>query len=263
MAKDVPVDAKNKDGKKAIDFLKTQDRRTQYLRVAGKQSAVSNAAKKKEGVKVRSVSPAPEREEKMADREDGDQELEEERLRARSHLDKPGFKTKEAMAMLTTLVNDLSDLTPAEAKLAKSSKERWVEMERPQRKDSVADSDAAEDEEKDAALPTASGDAQEEEDEDDEEVEEEEDLPQQAEEADDLDLLTFDNLEWEVECTAEVWKTLRDQLVTFELKQRIVRSIRFLASGEWRPQLCRKVSVGVTVLVICHLLVAVIDWMQE
>ena len=63
----------------------------------------------------------------------------------------------------------------------------------------------------------------------------------QTEENQDLDLLTFDNLEWEVECTAEVWKTLRDQRITQEMKQRIVRSIKFLASGEWRPQLCRKV----------------------
>ena len=61
------------------------------------------------------------------------------------------------------------------------------------------------------------------------------------EETKDLDLLTFDNLEWEVECTAEVWRTLRDQRVTFDMKQKIVRSIKFLASGEWRPQLCRKV----------------------
>ena len=63
----------------------------------------------------------------------------------------------------------------------------------------------------------------------------------QTEETQDLDLLTFDNLEWEVECTAEVWKTLRDPRITQEMKQRIVRSIKFLASGEWRPQLCRKV----------------------
>jgi hypothetical protein len=38
-----------------------------------------------------------------------------------------------------------------------------------------------------------------------------------------------------------VWKTLRDQRVPVEIKRRIVRAIKFLASGEWRPQLCRKV----------------------
>ncbi|WAR27589.1 TRNK1-like protein, partial [Mya arenaria] len=50
----------------------------------------------------------------------------------------------------------------------------------------------------------------------------------------------FDNLEWEVECTAEVWKTLRD-------RHRIVHKIQLLASGDWQPNLCKKLrNVPVT-----------------
>ena len=45
-----------------------------------------------------------------------------------------------------------------------------------------------------------------------------------------------------MECTAEVWKTLRDKHVIPELKQRIVRKIQLLASGEWQPHLCKKLK---------------------
>jgi hypothetical protein len=39
----------------------------------------------------------------------------------------------------------------------------------------------------------------------------------------------FENLEWEIECTADVWKALRDKHVLPELKQRIVQKIQHLA----------------------------------
>ncbi|XP_052214395.1 TPR and ankyrin repeat-containing protein 1-like isoform X2 [Dreissena polymorpha] len=55
-----------------------------------------------------------------------------------------------------------------------------------------------------------------------------------------VDAQVFDNLEWEVECTAEVWKTLRDKRVPPDLKRRIVHKIQLLASGDWQPHLCKK-----------------------
>ncbi|WAR27596.1 TRNK1-like protein [Mya arenaria] len=72
---------------------------------------------------------------------------------------------------------------------------------------------------------------------------EEEQLVESDDEEEDqfiIDAQVFDNLEWEVECTAEVWKTLRDRHVTTELKQRIVHKIQLLASGDWQPHLCKK-----------------------
>ncbi|KAH3807160.1 hypothetical protein DPMN_135493, partial [Dreissena polymorpha] len=60
------------------------------------------------------------------------------------------------------------------------------------------------------------------------------------EETFDVDAQVFDNLEWEVECTAEVWKTLRDKRVSLDLKRRIVHKIQLLASGDWQPHLCKK-----------------------
>jgi hypothetical protein len=50
----------------------------------------------------------------------------------------------------------------------------------------------------------------------------------------------FENLEWEIECTADVWKALRDKHVLPELKQRIVQKIQHLAAGEWTRHLCKK-----------------------
>ncbi|XP_063448737.1 TPR and ankyrin repeat-containing protein 1-like isoform X2 [Mytilus trossulus] len=55
-----------------------------------------------------------------------------------------------------------------------------------------------------------------------------------------FDPQVFENLEWEVECTADVWKALRDKHVLPELKQRIVCKIQHLAAGEWTQILCKK-----------------------
>ena len=57
-----------------------------------------------------------------------------------------------------------------------------------------------------------------------------------------IDPQVFDNLEWEVECTADVWKTLRDKKVVPELKQRIIRKIQLLAKGEWTTHLCKELK---------------------
>nr|XP_034304939.1 uncharacterized protein LOC105330431 [Crassostrea gigas]XP_034304942.1 uncharacterized protein LOC105330431 [Crassostrea gigas]XP_034304948.1 uncharacterized protein LOC105330431 [Crassostrea gigas]XP_034304950.1 uncharacterized protein LOC105330431 [Crassostrea gigas] len=55
-----------------------------------------------------------------------------------------------------------------------------------------------------------------------------------------MDQQVFDNLKWEVECTADVWKTLRDKKVPPELKQKIIKKIQLLAKGEWTPHLCKE-----------------------
>lgn len=47
-------------------------------------------------------------------------------------------------------------------------------------------------------------------------------------------------MEWEVECTADVWKILQDKKVLPELKQRIIRKILLLAKGEWTTHLCKE-----------------------
>ncbi|XP_060067394.1 TPR and ankyrin repeat-containing protein 1-like [Ylistrum balloti] len=72
---------------------------------------------------------------------------------------------------------------------------------------------------------------------DDEEEEEEKETYE-------VDVQAFDNLEWEVECTADVWRTLRDNHVLPELKQRIVRKVQHLASGEWRRSLCKPITAS-------------------
>ena len=50
---------------------------------------------------------------------------------------------------------------------------------------------------------------------------------------------TFDNLTWEVECTSEVWKKLRDKKLARDKKRQIVRRIRQLANGDMRGSLAK------------------------
>ncbi|XP_021354477.1 TPR and ankyrin repeat-containing protein 1-like [Mizuhopecten yessoensis] len=61
---------------------------------------------------------------------------------------------------------------------------------------------------------------------------------------DEVDVQAFDNLEWEVECTADVLTTLCDNDVLPELKRRIVRKIQHLASGERGKSLCKPVTAS-------------------
>ncbi|XP_041360663.1 TPR and ankyrin repeat-containing protein 1-like [Gigantopelta aegis] len=72
----------------------------------------------------------------------------------------------------------------------------------------------------------------------DAEIDVEEDSPTKLH----IDPNVFDNMEWEVECTADVWKTLKDKHLLPEMKQRVIRRIQLLASGEWRPYLYKSVS---------------------
>ncbi len=52
----------------------------------------------------------------------------------------------------------------------------------------------------------------------------------------------FDNLEWEVECTADVWKILRDRRTTDDVKHRVINKVQLLAMGEWGTSLCKKLG---------------------
>ncbi|KAL4228783.1 TPR and ankyrin repeat-containing protein 1 [Mactra antiquata] len=77
---------------------------------------------------------------------------------------------------------------------------------------------------------------------DDEDINDVDDGDDEDDDDFEIDVQVFDNLEWEVECTAEVWKTLRDKHVLPDLKRRIVRKVQLLASGDWHPHLCKKLK---------------------
>ncbi|KAL3888640.1 hypothetical protein ACJMK2_001005, partial [Sinanodonta woodiana] len=55
-----------------------------------------------------------------------------------------------------------------------------------------------------------------------------------------IDASVFDNLAWEVDCAPEFWKKMRGKHITPDMKLRIIRRIKLLASGEWQPRLCKK-----------------------
>ena len=52
----------------------------------------------------------------------------------------------------------------------------------------------------------------------------------------------FDDLDWEVECTSDVWRTLQNKKVSSDMKERIIGAIQLLASGEWSTRLCKKLK---------------------
>ncbi len=55
---------------------------------------------------------------------------------------------------------------------------------------------------------------------------------------------TFDKLTWEVECTSDVWKTLKDKKLPSDKKRQIVRIIKQLANGHMRGSLAKRL-VGI------------------
>jgi hypothetical protein len=57
-----------------------------------------------------------------------------------------------------------------------------------------------------------------------------------------LDEKMFDGLEWEVECTAEVWMFLSNRRVSERAKWKLIWQLRQLAGGDWQPALCRAVE---------------------
>ena len=53
---------------------------------------------------------------------------------------------------------------------------------------------------------------------------------------------TFDKLTWEVECTSDVWKTLKDKKLPRDKKKQIVRIIRQLANGDMRGSRAKRLA---------------------
>ncbi|XP_013405370.1 TPR and ankyrin repeat-containing protein 1 [Lingula anatina] len=62
------------------------------------------------------------------------------------------------------------------------------------------------------------------------------------EEPQDVDPSLFDDLVWEVECTANLWKLLREKKLEIKMKRRIIEKIQFLGNGHWRQDLCKRLE---------------------
>ncbi|CAB4029118.1 TPR and ankyrin repeat-containing 1-like [Paramuricea clavata] len=54
----------------------------------------------------------------------------------------------------------------------------------------------------------------------------------------------LDNLTWEVECTSEVWKKLKNKKLPCDKKRQIVRIIRQLANGQMRGSRAKRLVIG-------------------
>ena len=67
-------------------------------------------------------------------------------------------------------------------------------------------------------------------------------LPDAKDQVKERSSVLFDNLTWEVECTADVWKTLQGRRVAPDMKERIVKIIRQLANGHMRGHLAKRLE---------------------
>ena len=68
------------------------------------------------------------------------------------------------------------------------------------------------------------------------------DVNDDVDDNDDIDPSVFDDLVWEVECTADVWKLLKDKRVLEFVKRRSISKIQRLASGDWTRGLAKKLD---------------------
>ncbi|XP_057314279.1 uncharacterized protein LOC130655524 isoform X2 [Hydractinia symbiolongicarpus] len=66
--------------------------------------------------------------------------------------------------------------------------------------------------------------------------------PDEINDQDDLEELTFDGLAWEVECTRDTWNVLRDKKLDRTMKRKIIRKIKKLASGEWPRDIAKRLE---------------------
>ncbi|XP_064596809.1 TPR and ankyrin repeat-containing protein 1-like [Liolophura sinensis] len=66
-----------------------------------------------------------------------------------------------------------------------------------------------------------------------------EDVVQQDDASDEINADIFDDLDWEVECTADVWKFLKNKRMPMFMKQRAIKRIQKLARGEWTDSLTK------------------------
>ncbi|XP_071113489.1 TPR and ankyrin repeat-containing protein 1-like isoform X1 [Haliotis cracherodii] len=253
----VPADVCNKEGKMAIQYLTTKnDRRAQFLRVVGgtvpatksktndtsqkKANAVGKEKTQKKTEKTDSQESSPERTEEEADI--GVTAEEDIRVKAVNLVG-----VAQSRERIKEIVSERQDPEISIFKESKSERDKTDVSAAMAASNDAGTGGASADRrtgsprketrtvaerilEEDAADVQAQVD--------EEDLDEDEEVEEESE----VNLSTFDNLAWEVECTADVWKCLRDKHVLPELKQRAIRRILLLANGEWRPYLRKRVN---------------------
>lgn len=104
---------------------------------------------------------------------------------------------------------------------------------------------SAQEEQVEENLEQAEAENEQQEDDSDEDQDEEEDKNTIAiEEVSHDDLVSsFENLTWEVDCTENVWKTMKSTKVSEKTRNQIIRKICMLAEGRWSTkQLCKRLE---------------------
>ncbi|KAL3888661.1 hypothetical protein ACJMK2_001026 [Sinanodonta woodiana] len=259
-ARKLSSSVRNSEGKLPIDYIvRKNDRRKQFLRLAATAEVPQNESSSEKGNSLNENSPQEEkidetgrkimemvkpstmREARKKKIEEMIRLLDESKLSVAFGLSVSKPSSSSATKQEPTETT-LSTISPQQSVLVKEASastgadseksEQEKKIMREQDVDQVVDPEAKQEEEPDDAADTGALEVEEESD-DDEEEETEEII---------IDSQVFDDLAWEVECTADVWKKLRDKHIPPDIKTIIVRKIHLLASGEWQPHLCKKLK---------------------
>ena len=75
----------------------------------------------------------------------------------------------------------------------------------------------------------------------------------------------FEDLPWEVHCTPEFLKKLKDPKLNPNVKQIVLKKVSLLASGDWRPKLAKQIEgpkgmLHFVVKSICHICACVVGY---
>ncbi|XP_071941655.1 TPR and ankyrin repeat-containing protein 1-like [Antedon mediterranea] len=212
---------KNKSGRIPITQIKRHDRRYRYLEEAARyhpKKGKRGPAKSKESTRTVEVAESSSSSLMTTDQDSQQKTKQQKKENAVTKLDKNELKRK-----IAGLIDDVLPVI----KQAKRNK-REVESERkPRKKKNEMENERTEEEKApDITQP-------------DEEAQTDRGTDRDLQE---IDSAVFDNLTWEVECTAKVWKFLRDRHVLNKIKQAVVNKIRRLGEGDRSKSLSKALT---------------------
>ena len=229
--KDVNPNIKNKDGMTVLSCLKKNDKILEFIRQAATKYDQPIKAKKKK--KSRSNANPSNENKPLLDNENtsNESDTQKERLENQTPMKKSEVFQKDATRKrIEELLDKIEDWSEEDVlkKGIVNDKNTTTQTVSPEMNDEVQNlaPDVPDDPATDGHDEGIFDGEQEDADQDDSGF------------ANDREEL-FEELEWEVDCTSEVWKILRDHKLLPATKRKIISKIKFLASGEWRPELCK------------------------
>ncbi|XP_033107815.1 TPR and ankyrin repeat-containing protein 1-like [Anneissia japonica] len=216
---------KNKAGKIPITQIKKTDRRYQFLEEAARHHPKKG---KKGPKKQKGPARSGEGTEMSPDVSPFHTlgSLPKTKHEKKGKVQTPGIDKQELKRKIALLIkNVLPVIKPAKSENKKMQKQRETKRHVQQEDDEEVENDDTHDKVGAQKKP---------------ESQDLEDL--EAADLQEIDSTVFDNLVWEVECTAKVWKFLRDRRVPEKIRKAVVNKIQRLGEGNWSKSLAKSLK---------------------